>query len=197
MAKDREELLAHGPNQEPAAPPRVSRGQQRRRQRSVFQYVTILFAAALVLLFYTFMMERRQFELKQEEDQANLSNLQQQSVSAVQRLEGLITENEQLKEQLEDQENQLKDLQNRLDQLEAEYSAAEQTIIAQSRTAEAMDWFWQIDEAYVRGKYSLCRSLIQDMGDLLAGCLPEYSVTSNGRFSPAERYQEICEKVMK
>jgi len=103
MAEDREELFDQGPAQKPGgAPPpqapRVSRGQQRRRQRSVFQYITILFAAALVLLFYTFMMERRQFELRQEENQASLSDLQKESVSAVQRLEGLLEENELLKQ---------------------------------------------------------------------------------------------------
>ena len=38
---------------------RSSRSQQKRRQRSVFQYITILFAAAFVLLLFTFIMERR------------------------------------------------------------------------------------------------------------------------------------------
>ena len=32
---------------------RISHGQQKRRQRSVFQYIAILFAAAFVLLFIT------------------------------------------------------------------------------------------------------------------------------------------------
>lgn len=192
MADDREEHLEQG-----AAPrPRASRSQQHRGQRSVFQYITILFAAALVLLFFTFMMERRQFEQLEQENQENIDNLQQ-SVSAVQRLEGLIAENEQLKGQLEEQARQLEELQARYDRLETDYNTAEQANISQSRTAEALDWFWQIDEAYVRGKYGLCRSLIEDMGEALAAYLPDYSVTDNGRFSPADRYQEIREKVVK
>lgn len=195
MAEDRQQSAEE--QSAPPSSPRVTRGQQRRRQRSVFQYVTILFAAALVLLFYTFMMERRQFELQKEQDQANISDLQQQSVSATQTLNGILEENQQLKDQLEDQEAQLKELQSRYDQLETDYSTAEQANINQSRTAEAMDWFWQINEAYVRGKYSLCRSLIEDMGELLVSYLPPYSVTNNDRFSPAERYQEIYSKVMK
>ncbi|MCI8303242.1 MAG: hypothetical protein HFF52_01290 [Lawsonibacter sp.] len=181
----------------PVQRPRTSRGQQRRRQRSVFQYITILFAAALVLLLYTFMMERRQFEQKQQEDQANISDLKQESVSAVQRLKALIAENEQLKEQLAGQEQQLKDLQDRLSQLEIDYNTAEQANIFQGHTTEAMDWFWQINEAYVRGKNSLCRSLINEMGEELAGYLPDYSITDNSRPSPASRYQEIYDKVMK
>lgn len=32
------------------------------RQRSVFQYIAILFAAAFLLLLYSFMMERRQYQ---------------------------------------------------------------------------------------------------------------------------------------
>ena len=197
MDEDREELLDQEASPKSAPPSYTSRGQQRRRQRSVFQYITILFAAALVLLLYTFMMERRQFEQQQEQDQANISDLQKESVSAVQRLEGLIEENERLKEQLAGQTQQLEDLQNQLDKLEADYNSAEQANIWQSRTAEAMDWFWQINEAYVRGKYNLCRSLIEEMGAQLAAYLPDHSVTDNGRFSPADRYQEIREKVMK
>lgn len=201
MSEDPRELS--GPDPGGAAAPaqprlsRAARNQQRRRQRSVFQYITILFAAALVLLFYTFMMERRQFELQKEQDLANISDLQQQSVSATQTLNGILEENKQLKEQLEEQEKQLEDLQSRFDQLEADYNVAEQANIEQSRTAEALDWFWQINEAYVRGKYSLCRSLMEDMGELLVPYLPNYSVTDNDRFSPYDRYMEIREKVIK
>ena len=58
-----------------------------------------------------------------------------------------------------------------------------------------MGWFWQIDEAYVLGKYSLCRSLIDQMGEELVSALPTEAVTDNGRFSPADRYQEIYDAV--
>ena len=44
-------------------------------------------------------------------------------------------------------------------------------------------------------KYSLCRSLIDQMGDELAAALPTEAVTDNGRFSPADRYQEIYDAV--
>ena len=62
------------------------------------------------------------------------------------------------------------------------------------QTRQAMDWFWQIDEAYVLGRYSLCRELIQSLEDSgLSERLPQESTTDNGRFSPALRYQEIRE----
>lgn len=57
-----------------------------------------------------------------------------------------------------------------------------------------MDWFWQIDEAYVLGRFSLCRDLIQSLEDGgLVEYLPQDSITDNDRFSPALRYQEIRE----
>ncbi len=199
MAEDREELFAQGPAQEPGpAPeprtPRVSRGQQRRRQRSVFQYITILFAAALVLLFYTFMMERRQFELQQEENQASLSNLQKESVSAVQRLESLVEENELLKQQVQDLQEDQEKLEENISQLEEQSIQLQEQL---ARTGQAMDWFWQIDEAYVRGRTSLCRELIASFEAAgLTDALPLENATGTERFSPADRYQEIRDAVL-
>ena len=81
------------PKQTPHGERRSARNQQKRRQRSVFQYITILFAAAFVLLLFTFVMERRQHEILQQENQEQIDNLQQ-SVSAVQSLDNLYQENE-------------------------------------------------------------------------------------------------------
>lgn len=176
---------------------RSSRGQQRRRQRSVFQYITILFAAALVLLLYTFMMERRQFELKQQQSQESISDLQQQSVSAVQTLQGMTEENTQLKEQVEALEQQLQDAQAQLDSTKDGQSQIQVQLQNQERAVRAMDWFWQIDEAYVRSDTALCRELIQSFEATgLSDALPQLSVTETGRYSPAERYLEIYEKVI-
>lgn len=167
---------------------------QRRRQRSVFRYIAVLFCAAFVLLLFTFMMERRQYQRLQEENQDN----KQQSVSATQTLNGILEENKQLKEQLEEQKGALEELQGRFDRLEDDYTAAEQARVEQSRTAEAMDWFWQINEAYVRGRYSKCRELIASLeGGGLEEYLPKESTTNNDRFSPYDRYMEIRGKVVR
>ena len=139
-------------------------------------------------------MERRQYRQLQAENQDN----KQQSVSATQTLNGILEENERLKGQLEEQEGQLEDLQKRYDQLEDRLSAAEQASLLQTRTADAMDWFWQINEAFVRGRYSKCRELIASLeGGGLAEYLPRVSITDNDRFSPYDRYQEIRGKVIK
>lgn len=193
MSEDRRET----PDQPSPAPRRrLARPSksQRRRQRSVLQYIAVLFCAAFVLLLFTFMMERRQYQRLQEENQDNI----QQSVSATQTLNGILEENKQLKEQLETQEQQLKDLQDQYDKLKADYDAAQQAGIERSRTAEALDWFWQINEAYVRGRYSKCRELIASLEEGgLADCLPKVSATDNDRFSPYDRYMEIRGKVIK
>lgn len=167
---------------------------QRRRQSSVFRYIAVLFCAAFILLLFTFMMERRQYQRLQEENQDN----KQQSVSATQTLNGILEENKQLKEQLEEQQGALEELQSRFDRLEDDYTAAEQARVEQSRTAEAMDWFWQINEAYVRGRYSKCRELIASLeGGGLEEYLPKESATNNDRFSPYDRYMEIRGKVVR
>ena len=57
---------------------------------------------------------------------------------------------------------------------------------------QSMDWFWQIDEAYVRGRYALCRSLIKSLDEAgLAETLPRVSITENDRFSPYDRLRVI------
>ncbi|MCF2662508.1 hypothetical protein [Pseudoflavonifractor phocaeensis] len=171
---------------------RSSRSQQKRRQRSVFQYITILFAAAFVLLLFTFIMERRQNQLLQQENQEQIDNLQQ-SVTAVQSLDNLYKENEELRDQVASLEQQL---QTAAQDLQSEKTTLLQKVEGQEKSLQAMDWFWQIDEAYAKGRYSLCRSLIQNLQSAgLVEYLPKESTTENDRFSPYDRYQEIYENL--
>ena len=180
------------PKQTPHGERRSARNQQKRRQRSVFQYITILFAAAFVLLLFTFVMERRQHEILQQENQEQIDNLQQ-SVSAVQSLDNLYKENEALKEQVAQLEQQL---QQAAQDRQSEKTTLLQQVEAKEKGLQAMDWFWQIDEAYAKGRYSLCRSLIQNLQSAgLAEYLPKESTTDNDRFSPYERYQEIYDNL--
>ena len=191
MAEERPQV----PSPDPAPAPEKGRdprpmthGQQRRRQRSVFQYVAILFGAAFLLLLVTFLMERRQYEQIQEENQAQIDDLRQ-SVSAVQSLEELYSENAALREQVDELETQLEQSQEQAGNLAQTNEALSLQL---ERTGQAMDWFWQIDEAYVRGRYSLCRDLMENLEEAgLAVYLPRESITDNGRYSPYDRYQEI------
>ena len=194
MSDERKESLSPAPEEAAAqASPEnkaPSPGQQKRRQRSVFQYIAILFAAAFLLLLFTFVMEKRQYEQLHQENQEQIHNLQQ-SVTAVQSLQSLYDQNAALKEQVDALEEQL-------ELLEQENKQANTTLRQQTqkleKTIAALDWFWQIDEAYVRGRTSLCRSLIQNLeGAGLDAYLPTASTTENDRFSPYDRYMEIKE----
>lgn len=154
--------------------------------RSVLLYMVILFAAAVVLLLLAFFMQKR------TNDQT-IDGLKQ-SVSAMQSVQQLYEENAALKEQVDELEDELKDALISIDGLTDTVSNQEYTL---KQTQIAMDYFWQIDESYVRGRYTLCRSLIEVLEDNADGktplkeYLPAESATDNGRFSPYDRYQEI------
>ena len=168
---------------------------KQRRQQSAMRYITILFAAAFVLMLFTYLMERRQNEALMQENQEQIADLQQ-SVSAVQSLKNLYAENDALKEEIAQLEEKTAQLEAEKNTLSGHVTNLELNLDNAKKGLDAMDWFWQIDEAYAKGRYSLCRSLIKSLDEAeLADDLPTESVTDNGRFSPADRLAEIRNKV--
>ena len=186
-----EEKKIETPAEGPAAPKRQRTSPQQRRQQSAMRYIAILFAAAFVLLLFTFLMERRQTEAIMQENQAQIEDLQQ-SVSAVQSLKNLYAENDALKEQIAQLEEKTSRLETEKNTLSGHVTNVELNLANAKKGLQAMDWFWQIDEAYAKGKYALCRSLIKSLDEAeLTAYLPTESITDNGRFSPADRLAEI------
>ena len=179
------------PVQTEGAPKRQRTSPQKRRQQSALRYITILFGAAFVLMLFTFLMERRQNEVLMQENQEQIEDLQQ-SVSAWQSLQGLIEENEKLKVEIAGLETEIAKLENSVDTVTGQLNTKEQALETAKKAMEALDWFWQIDEAYVRGRYALCRSLIKSLDEAgLAETLPRGAITENDRFSPYDRLREI------
>lgn len=178
--------MSETPTPSPSSGDKDRRSHHRRRRQSVVQYIAVLFAAAFVLLGMSYVMEKRQ-------NAQEVDDLKKQSNSAMQSVEVLIQENEDLKQQVDDLKRQLEQTESAHLQSEEELTRAQSDA---ANTAAALDWFWQIDEAYVKNRWSLCRSLMQDMPEGLADYLPQESVTDNGRFSPADRYAEIRQKVL-
>lgn len=177
------------PQQETVPGKRRSRGGK--GKRSVIHYLTILFGAAFVLLLMTYMMERRQNQSVIDGLNQSISGLKQ-SVSAMQSAQDLYDQNTALLEQVSELEDRLGRLEGEHTQLQQELLAAEDAVAQLQNAQKAMDWFWQVDEAFVRGRNGTARSLIRQMEELeLPQYLPKESVTDNGRFSPAARYQEI------
>lgn len=156
---------------------------------SVLGYLLVLFAVAFLLLLLAYFQQQRA--------NAEATDALKQSVSAVDTIEKMIAENEQLREQVE----QLEAEATTLDQENQSLKTLTGNLTAQlEKTQAAMDYFWQVDEAYVRGRYGLCRDLIQEMEDVTQGTalkdyLPTESVTDTDRFSPAQRYQEIYDSL--
>ena len=156
------------------------------KRNPVLFYLMILFAAAFLLLLMSFLMQRRA-------NQEAIDNLQETSNSATQSLQNTIAQNETLTKQVEDlqsavsgNQQTIRDQEDRLEELEQENEEL-------TKSTQALDWFWQINEAYVRGRYTQARTLIEDMGEELPEYLPKESITDNDRFSPYDRYQEIYE----
>ena len=168
---------------------------KQRCQQSALRYITILFAAAFVLMLYTLLMERRQNQALLQENQEQIADLQQ-SVSAVQSLKNLYAENDTLKAQIAQLEEKNTRLESEKNTLSGHITNVELNLTNARKGLQAMDWFWQIDEAYAKGKYALCRSLITSLDEAeLTDYLPTESITDNGRFSPADRLAEIRGRV--
>lgn len=180
-----EETTPSAPQAPPEKPPAyVPPASQEKRQRSVVHYIAILFAAAFVLMLLTYLMDRRQNEAVVDSLNQSLTGLQE-SLSDQTSLQDIYEDNMALLDQVDQLEEQI-------NQLTQENQDLTQQLSDQEKSAQAMDWFWQIDEAYVLGRYSLCRTLIQALEEGgLSSYLPQESITDNGRFSPADRYQEI------
>ena len=143
-----------------------------------------------MLLLYTFMLERR-------ESQQQIDDLKQ-SASAYQTLQGLMSSNDQLKTQVSELETQLRELQGQLAAAEEEQGLLQAQLQGEQKTNMAMHWFWQINDASVRGKTKLCRELITALEEAkLQDSLPKENITGTDRFSPYDRYMEIRGKVIK
>lgn len=157
-----------------------------RKRVSVVGYLAILFAVAFLLLLLSYFMQQRA-------NSDAMDDLTQSSMSAYQSLQNIIAERDELKAKVSELEEELAQAEQELDGLR---TTLDNQTIREEQLIRAMDLFWQIDEAYVRGRYSLCRELINQMEDVSAGSalkeyLPTESTTDTDRFSPAERYQEI------
>ena len=137
------------------APAYVPPPTQEKRQRSVVHYIAILFAAAFLLMLMTYLMDRRQNEEVVDSLNQSVSGLRE-SLSNMQSVQDIYEENQALLQEIDRLEDQV-------DELERQDSAQTTALEQAEQTRQAMDWFWQIDEAYVLGRYSLCRELIHPL----------------------------------
>lgn len=158
----------------------------------VLTYLVILFAAAFFLLLMAYFMQQR----ANRETIDGLTESMTQSVTSIHSLQNLVDVNEALEKENDALKEEAQSLRDSLAQLQKESEANREAAEAAELANQAMDWFWQVDEAFVLGRYARCRTLITSMEELdLVKHLPAESVTDNGRFSPADRYREIYDKL--
>ena len=170
--------------QQPAEGRRSSPGQLKRQQRhsrrSVFQYLAILFAAAFLLLLLTYVMQQR---VERAQDQ--IDDLQESSNSALQTLENIIAQRDQLKEENEALDEELQQAWQDIQQ--AQTQAEEQ-----ERALQAMDWFWRIQRQFSRGYTNAARELAEAFeASGLVEDLPDTAYAEPDGPSPAQQYQEL------
>lgn len=161
----------------------------KKKSAPVVNYIALLLIAAFSLLLMTYLMEQR--------ESAEILDGIRNSVSAMQTVEDLYEENADLMEEIiRLREELLKEqqahvlLQRDMQDLEKEHKAYEFGI-------HAMDWFWQINEAFVKNNEDLTQELIEQMESAkLQSFLPTENISETERFSPAHRYAEIKQEVM-
>ena len=169
------------------------------KRLSVMNYLTILFAAAFLLLLLSYLMQQRT-------NSETIEGLKQ-SVSAMQSIDSLQKEKEGLESQVALLEEQVAHLEGQVSALQNETAALQSTAEDQAHAAEAMDWFWRIQRELSRGRYGSARSLVEafqatglwgrappDHPGCFTGledCLPTDHPADPEGPSPAEQYQEI------
>ena len=160
-------------------------------RRSVTNYISVLFGAAFFLLLLTFLMEQRASQSIIDGLTTSISNLKE-SNSAMESVDALYQKNSELNEDVIAFQASVKALEEEVAALESQLETSTTELQAFTDSQAAMDWFWQLNEAFVRGRNSTARKLIREMETLeLVDDLPIESVTDNHRFSPADRYTEI------
>lgn len=156
---------------------------------SVLIYLVILFLVAFLLLFIAYFQQQR------VNDEAQADALKQ-SVSAVQSIQNLIQDSNELRDERDALQKKVDELEDQLKTANEQASLSAATVEEQQNALAAMEYFWQIDEAYVRSRYTTCRELIAALEEAgLDTALPDWKATDTDRPSPAERYAAIKEAV--
>lgn len=153
-----------------------------RQKVTVLSYLTILFAAAFLLLLLSYLMQQRN-------NQEVISGLKE-SVSAMQSIENLQTEKNELADRVEQ-------LQQQLDEAKKGQSDIKQANEALRLQVDALDWLREIQALYAKKYYKAARAMIEDFeGTGLVVYLSGESLHSydgEAVLSPKEQYNSILD----
>ncbi len=146
-------------------------------KRPVVIYILILFAAAFLLMAWSFASHQRS-------NTEALGKLQD-SVTAMQEVQDLQDQVIGLQKELAEAERKIEELED-----EAEYQQSVRE--TKERQLEAMDLLYSLQQRYSAQNYEACREIIDRMEtNYLAGALNDNQPTPDSVTSPAERYQQL------
>lgn len=161
-------------NQTPAAPSGGGGG-----NKPVVVYIMVLFIAAFLLMALSFFMHQR--------SNTEVMGEIQSSVSAMQELQNSQETIDQLQKELEAAQETAAVFQEANETARNQASLLEHQL---ERTQEAMDWFWQLNEAYIREDTETCREILETMNSNQESPMSEYLPENS---AAAARFQEIQE----
>ena len=150
-------------------------------KKPVIIYILILFIVAFFLMALSLLMHQR--------NNAEAIGQLRESIAAMK-------DAQLAEERAADLENQLAKFQEACTQAELRAQAANDaqnnTAHTLERTQEAMEWFWQLDEAFLQGVTDMCRIILETMNQNAASPMSDYFPQDS---KTAERYQEILESL--
>ena len=178
---------------QPAGTPPPPHGEPGKRavkgkSRPVIVYVTVMFAAAVLLLLFSFLMQQRNHE-------AIMNGLTSSQINA-QTVVNLELENNKLDERIQELESALAAKQTDTDTLQADLASAQ-------KSRQAMDWLLAIQDKYENRDHVTALKLVAEFTATgLPAFLPQTSALTEtaadahpeGEYlSPAARFAEIQE----
>lgn len=143
---------------------------EKKRKRSVYLYLVILFAVALLLMAYSMMMNNRSH-------QQTLAELRDSSSS------------------LQNYMERVDSLEEQVDALQQDLDASRLSGYEWEKKLTALSYLSDLEYQYREKNYDACRDIVKTM-EPFVGYLPLASL-SGGIPSPAERYQTICNELDK
>lgn len=149
------------------------------KKNSVLFYLVILFAAAFILLLLSYFMQQRA-------NQENLSNLQQTSSSAVQTLDNLLQDNQDLKAKVTALEKELTLAQSDLTAAESSATNAEEKLDHAAKQRDAILSLNTVRALYNQQQYRAAREYLATQEEKAPGQTEQYLQTIVDEMTEAE-----------
>ncbi|MEG1999899.1 MAG: hypothetical protein RR053_00700 [Evtepia sp.] len=155
---------------------------KRSKSKPVVVYVSVMFAAALFLMIFSFLMQQRNHE-------ALMKGLSSTAVST-QSIVNLTKENDDLQTRLDE-------MQEELDVIKTDTNNLQQTLTAAEHTRDALTWLQMIQTSYLAKDYQTARAQMAEFeASGLRASLP-VTATKEGVLSPSDAYADLFSKLNK